>query len=162
MPSKNDTNKKIVYIDMDGVLVDFESGVKYETLHAPFMDIQLYQDRWEDYPGIFARMNPMPGAIDAFMRLAANPQLDVYILSTAPWDNESAWLDKIRWVKRYLGDAAKKRLILSHHKNLNIGDFLIDDRLKHGVPDFQGKHIHFGQAPFETWNKVVTYLEQNI
>ena len=31
-------------------------------------------------------------------------------------------------MKKYLGEIAYKRLILTHHKNLNFGDFLIDDR----------------------------------
>ena len=58
---------------------------------------------------------------------------DIYILSTAPWDNPSAWSDKLEWVKRYLGEVCYKRLILSHHKNLNAGDYLIDDRKKRMV-----------------------------
>jgi len=32
--------------------------------------------------------------------------------------------------KKYLGESAHKRLILTHHKNLNHGDYLIDDRKK--------------------------------
>ena len=49
---------------------------------------------------------------------------DTYLLSTAPWDNPTAWSDKVIWVKKYLGEVAFKRLILSHHKNLNKGDYL--------------------------------------
>jgi len=32
-------------------------------------------------------------------------------------------------VKTHLGADAYKRLILTHHKNLNVGDYLIDDRI---------------------------------
>jgi len=55
-----------------------------------------------------------------------------YILSTSPWKNPSAGIHKVEWVQKYLADKpddpAYKRLILTHHKNLNKGDFRIDDR----------------------------------
>ncbi len=69
---------------------------------------------------------------------------ETYILSTSPWANPSAWSDKLIWVQRYLAKTAHKRLILTHHKNLNVGDFLIDDRRKHGADRFAGEWIHFG------------------
>ena len=68
---------------------------------------------------------------------------DVYILSTAPWNNPSAWSDILLWVQKHLGDIAYKRLILSSNKNLNAGDYLIDDRTANGASDFKGEHIHF-------------------
>ena len=51
-------------------------------------------------------------------------------------------------------------MILSHNKGLLKGHYLIDDRLKHGVEDFEGEHIHFGQLGFENWIKVITYLRE--
>ena len=83
---------------------------------------------------------------------------DTYILSTAPWENRTAWSDKLDWVKKHLGTPAYKRLILSHHKNLNDGDYLIDDRLKNGVDRFRGEHIHFGTDKFPDWKTVTQYL----
>ena len=74
-------------------------------------------------------MDPIPGAIAAYGRLST--VFDTYILSTAPWLNSTAWSDKPLWVQKHLGEAGYKRLILSHHKNLNHGDFLIDDRTEH-------------------------------
>jgi len=85
---------------------------------------------------------------------------DTYILYTSPWENPSAWSDKLLWVKRHLGGPAYKRLILTHHKNLNHGDFLVDDRTKNGVDRFVGKHIHFGTLEFPSWENVVKYLRQ--
>ena len=101
-------------------------------------------------------MDPIPGAIAAYEELAT--MFDTYILSTAPWGNPSAWSDKLLWVKDYLGKSAYKRLILSHHKNLNDGDFLVDDRLKNGVDRFKGEHIHFATPKFPDWETVVHYL----
>ena len=106
--------------------------------------------------GIFSLMEPLEGAVASFKELSKH--YDTYILSTAPWENPSAWSDKLLWVKKYLGAEAHKRLILSHNKNLNAGDYLIDDRLKNGVDKFAGEHIHFGTEKFPDWKTVCEYL----
>ncbi len=147
--------KKTLYIDMDNVLVDFPSGI----LQTP-EDVQLeYEDRLDEVPHIFSKMQPIEGAVAAFEELST--LFDTYILSTAPWENATAWSDKLDWVKKYLGKPAHKRLILSHHKNLNNGHFLVDDRKKNGVDRFKGVHIHFGTNDFPNWNSVTSYLKQN-
>lgn len=143
---------KILYFDMDNVLVDFASGIA----RLPQEIRKEYEGRLDDVPGIFALMRPVDGAIEAFNRLTK--LYDTYILSTAPWNNPSAWSDKLLWVKKHLGSPAYKRLTLTHHKNLAVGDYLIDDRIKHGVDKFQGKHIHFGSAAFPDWASVVALL----
>lgn len=148
--------KKILYIDMDNVLVDFPSGIKKVSNEIA----QQYEGKLDEVPGIFSLMEPMPNAINAFADLSKT--FDTYILSTAPWENPSAWSDKLLWVKKHLGETAHKRLILSHYKNLNRGDFLIDDRLKNGVEDFLGEHIHFGTERFPDWESVIIYLNNTL
>lgn len=143
---------KILYIDMDNVIVDFQSGID----KLSDKEQVKYEDRLDDVPGIFSLMDPVENAIASVEKLSK--VFDTYLLSTAPWDNPSAWSDKVIWVKKYLGEVAFKRLILSHHKNLNKGDYLIDDRLKNGASDFGGEHIHFGQDQFKNWNIVTEYL----
>ena len=107
-------------------------------------------------PGVFSLMKPLEGALDAFETLSN--VYDSYILSTPPWDNTSAWSDKHQWVKKHLGVSARKRLILSQHKHLNLGDYLIDDRTVNGAAEFQGEHIHFGTKRFPDWKSVLEYL----
>ena len=148
--------KKILYIDMDNTLVDFSSRLN-QLVDA----LQLeYDGRADEIPGIFALMPPMPGAIQAYRTLAT--AFDTYILSTAPWNNPSAWQHKVEWVKLHFGAAegtpAYKRLILSHHKHLNRGDFLIDDRLANGADRFEGELIRFGSTDFTDWDVVTEYL----
>ena len=145
---------KTIYIDMDNVLVDFESGIRRLTN----AELSEYADRLDEVPGIFARMEPNPGAVKAFYQLCTSGKFDVYILSTAPWENPSAWSDKVIWVKKYLGLSAHKRLILSHNKHLCKGDIIIDDRTKNGVDKFEGEHIHFGTPKFPDWETVIRYL----
>ena len=144
--------KKILYIDMDNVLVDFESAV--DRLDEKTR--KKYEDKLDEIPGIFSKMEPMVGAVESFKKLSKH--FDTYVLSTSPWENPSAWSDKLIWVKKYLGSYAYKRLILTHHKNLNSGDYLIDDRTKNGVDEFTGEHIHFGSERFPDWDTVLNYL----
>ena len=148
---------KRLFIDMDGVLVNFQSGIDKldEKTKAE------YESHLDDVPGIFALMDPMLGAVEAVHRLAE--KYDLYILSTAPWNNPTAWRDKLNWVKKHFGgcdgDVFYKRLILSHHKNLCQGDFLIDDRPnKCGADQFVGEVIHFNSEKFPDWKSVVEYL----
>jgi 5'-nucleotidase len=143
---------KILYVDMDNVLVDFPSGIA----RLPELTVRDFEGRLDEVPGIFSLMDPMSEAIESFETLATH--YDTYILSTAPWGNPSAWIDKVLWVQKYLGKPAYKRLILSHHKNLNDGHYLIDDRTKNGVDRFRGEHIHFGTERFPDWKTVVAYL----
>ncbi len=143
--------KKIVYIDLDNVLVDFPSA--FSKLDK---DLLNSTDDKDDIPGIFALMEPVEGAVDAFSALSK--EFDVYVLSTSPWANPSAWSDKVEWVQKYLGEPAYKRLILTHHKNLNKGDYLIDDRTKNGASEFEGEFIHFASDKFPDWNSVLKYL----
>ena len=144
--------KKILYVDMDNVLVDFPSGISKISKELQ----SEYEDRLDEVPDIFSLMDPLKGAIDSYKKLSQ--KFDTYILSTAPWKNSSGWSDKNEWVKKYLGDVAHKRLILSHHKNLNYGDYLIDDRLANGANLFEGEHIHFGSDKFPDWCSVCSYL----
>ena len=85
--------KKILYIDMDNVLVAFESAFP----HISKKVMTEYEDRLDEVPGIFSLMEPVDGAVEAFSELAV--KFDTYILSTSPWENPSAWSDKLIWVK---------------------------------------------------------------
>lgn len=149
--------KRILYIDLDNTLVDLPSGIRRLSDEARLE----YEGRYDDAPGIFALMDPLPDALAAYRELARH--FDTYILSTAPWHNASAWHDKVLWVQKHLGltseTVAYKRLILSHHKNLNRGDFLVDDRSANGAGEFEGEWLQFGpDAPYPTWASVTDYL----
>lgn len=153
-PEGDESKKQILYFDMDNVLVDFKSGIARldEKTKVKF------EGDLDEVPGIFALMDPLTDAIEAFEFLSQ--LFDTYILSTAPWKNATAWSDKLNWVKKHLGKNAYKRLILTHHKNLNKGDFLIDDRTKNGADKFEGELIAFGSAKYPDWQKTTEYMYQ--
>lgn len=144
--------QKTLYIDMDGVLVDFQSGID----RISQLDKIKYSYHLADVPGIFGLMDPLPQAIEAFHTLSEH--FDCYILSTAPWSNPSARSDKIARVHKYLPKIAHKRLILSHNKHLNAWDYLIDDRLKNWAEKFPGELIHFGTKDYPNREQVINYL----
>lgn len=147
-------NKKILYVDMDNVLVDFPAALAKVDAQT----LAKYEGRLDEIPGLFSKMSPMQDALESYARLTE--WFDTYILSTAPWNNESAWVDKLLWVKEYLGEPARKRLILSHNKHLNFGDYLIDDRPNNGARDFKGEWIHFQSELFPDWASVLDYLKE--
>jgi 5'(3')-deoxyribonucleotidase len=144
--------KKRLFFDMDGVLVDFQSGISKLSEDTR----REYEGRLDEVPGIFSLMDPMPGAIEAVHRL--QEYYDVYILSTAPWKNPIAASDKVAWVTKYLDDVFHKRMVITHCKNLCKGDYLIDDRGKNGTSEFEGEWIHFGSERFPDWESVLNYL----
>ena len=59
------SSKKVLYIDMDNVLVDFQSGI--DAL-SPNLRI-TYEDKYDETPGIFGKMKPLTGAVEAFHEL---------------------------------------------------------------------------------------------
>jgi hypothetical protein len=142
-----------ILVDLDGVLVapptpEIERGIRIAVGASS-------DTHWSDLPNVFLYLKPMDGAIESYRLLAT--KYDMHIVSTAPWGNDSAWTDKLKWVKRHIPEAAK-RLTLTHRKGDLIGDCIIDDRKKNGVESFMGRHIHFGHEPFFGWKEVLEEL----
>lgn len=147
--------KKILYIDMDGVIVDFESGINNLTLEEK----KCFEGRYSKCPNIFSKMDPIENALESVEALS--DIFDVYILSSPSWGNPTAWSDKYEWIHKHL-PFMERKLILSSQKHLNRGEYIIDDRTSNGVSEFQGEHIHFGTERFPDWDTVVSYLKEKI
>jgi 5'(3')-deoxyribonucleotidase len=161
--------KKILYVDMDGVLANFDKKVldinpSIITLlsHAP-----NYEERSDmvvkvmtDNPRLFLELEPIEGSVEAVKRLWE--YFDVLFLSTPCWFVPESYMDKRHWIQRYFGEEAKDRLILSQRKELNFGEYLVDDRLANGAEKFLGEHLHFAHDErFPTWVEVEEYLMNN-
>jgi 5'-nucleotidase len=160
------SDKKILYIDMDGVIVDFDSA--FARLDPAVLE--EFHGNEDQIPGLFALMTPIAGAIEAVTELTT--VFDTYVLSTVPWHNNSGASQKIEWIQDHFGaeegSPLWKRVILSHHKHLNRGDFLIDDRPhRNGAREFEetnaaGQLIHFGSAEFPDWDTVLSHLRGRV
>lgn len=157
-------NKKILYIDMDGVLVDL--GKEFER----FFELHPYlRDRYEHNPdhiqGIFRNAPPIDGAIEGVNKLYESGKYDMFIATSAPWGNPQSSAEKRFWIEDHFATMFHKRMFVTHRKDLLIGDYLIDDRTKNGAGDFKGEHLHFGWSwetetynKYPTWQSILDYL----
>lgn len=77
---------KRIFIDLDGVIADFERGRE----DHPLSKTSPYIGRPDRLPGIYENLIPIKGAINAVNKLIESDKYDLYFLSTAPWDNPQA------------------------------------------------------------------------
>ena len=155
--------KKIIHIDMDGVLVDLGREIEYR-LKDPNLDPKFIKEP-DLIEGLFESPQPIEGAIDAVKELQDSDKFDLFIATSAPWENPPSLMHKRLWIEHYFGTTFHKRMFITHRKDLLVGDYLIDDRLANGAETFTGELIHFGKDyktfepnPFPTWDSVLNYL----
>jgi 5'(3')-deoxyribonucleotidase len=146
--------KKLLHIDLDGVIADFISAMDAHHLRK----IPPYDEHPDTIPHLFRNLQPIEGAVTAVQKLLNSNKYEIYFLSTAPWNNPSAWTDKRLWIEKQFGDIINRKLILTHRKDLIIGDILIDDRPNNGSDRFQGEWIQFGSVDFPNWESILKYL----
>ncbi len=150
---------------MDGVLADFDSAIiklcpdlRNPEVYPSHESRSVQVDKvCEANPNIFYTLQPIKGAIEAAYKLFDS--YNVYFLSTAMWHVPESFTGKRVWIQSHFGKLGEKRLILTHRKDLVIGDYLVDDRIKNGSGNFKGAHIHFGTPRYPSWDVVLPYLE---
>ncbi|MDY3738969.1 MAG: hypothetical protein SO022_00725 [Selenomonadaceae bacterium] len=132
-------NVKKIYIDMDGVIVDFVQGIRdlcgmepSEQGKAP-----LDEEMWEAMKHVdhfFSKLKPMPGAVEMVKALHAKFGDRCEILTAIPKPNREihhAKEDKIEWVKKYIGKdivvnvvyRAEKKQFCKGNEYILIDDF---------------------------------------
>ena len=140
--------KKIIYVDMDGVISDFNKAAKQggythrPDLHVNFRDLDL-----------------IPGAQDALIRL--NQDFDIFIATTPPWSRPDVWTHKREWIEEHF-PWLRRKIIYTHRKDLLIGDILIDDTRWRGQPDFKGEWYWFNQYwDTRNWEACLDWIYKN-
>ena len=116
--------KKIIYVDMDGVISDFDKAAKEGGwTHRPDLHVN------------FRNLDVIPGAGEALRQL--NQDFDIFIATTPSWSRPDTWGHKREWIGEHF-PWLKRKMVLTHRKDLLIGDILIDDSRWRGQPDFKG------------------------
>jgi 5'-nucleotidase len=150
--------KEVVWIDMDGVVADFE--LKAE-IHAAKMGLTLKefsdQKQYRHIENFYLDLPLIPGAKEAIQKLEESGKYDLYFLSAPSWGNVSCFSDKRVWVEKHF-PAFRKKMGLSFQKGHHLGHYLIDDRTKYGAGDFIGEHIQFGNEKYPDWDAVLKRL----
>ena len=138
-----------IYVDMDGVIADFEKAA------GKLPDKQQGRpDLYVDY----LYLDIIPGAEEAMSYL--NEHHEVFVASTPPWSRIQCWADKRAWLEQWFPDL-KRKLILTHRKDLLIGDVLIDDSQYRGQPDFQGEWFWFNKNwTNRNWNACLEFIKK--
>jgi len=127
---------KRIFIDMDGVIVDFDGYAK---------SLGLSVDEVKKRPNAYLEMAPIPGAIDA-VRSLIGMGYEVWAATKPPTGIALAYADKAAWIFQHLPEL-KRNLIITHDKGLlgDALDYLIDDRPhRANCEGFRGTLIKFG------------------
>lgn len=139
---------KRVFIDMDGVMADFEGFMAEFSVDAEYIKRQ---------PGCYRRLRPIPGAIEAIRQIIAMGY-EVWVATKPPTAQPHAYAEKVAWILEHLPEL-ERRIIITHDKGL-LGDecdFLCDDMPQRAnCAVFPGTLIHFGKGM--GWPQVVDYL----
>ena len=153
---------------MDGVLVDFLDAIETNNKINPKFK-KTFKKNPDLIPGIFKNPKPIEGAIEAVGKLAESDEYDLFIATSATWGNPEAATHKRLWIEKHFGDLFKKKMFITHRKDLLIGDYLIDDREANGAANFNGELLPFGWAyeknngkgewnEYKTWNDLLNKL----
>ena len=135
-----------IYIDMDGVISDFQKAAKEGGFNKR-------PDLYVNY----RNLEVIDGAINAIAKLSADHE--IFIASTPPWTRPEVWGHKREWLEEHF-PYLKRKLILTHRKDLLIGDVLIDDTRFRGHPDFQGNWFWFNKNwDNRNWNACLEYIK---
>ena len=88
--------KKIVYIDMDGVLCDFR-GSPYFTETDP---VTKSPARMFEH-GFFENLPPMDGALWGVRSILKNENLDIFILTQPVKESAISYTEKANWINKW-------------------------------------------------------------
>jgi 5'(3')-deoxyribonucleotidase len=140
--------KRIIFLDMDGVLADFDAAIVNHIDDPPEMFV----------PGFFRNLAVMDGAKEAVKALLANKKLEIYVGTKMTSKVPTCATEKMLWIAEHF-PALKKNMTLICDKKLLRGDVLVDDDLRRWGHKFHGQFIHFDRRnPRKAWAAVVKEL----
>lgn len=138
-----------VYIDMDGVLADFD-GACTEPLDKNGDHPEMFRE------GFFRNLEVMDGAEWAIEELLRMKHLDVMVATKPTTKTDYCASEKIAWLREHFPELVRKINIVTNKLNLK-GHYLIDDDLR--WKDFDGYFIHFDkESSHAQWMAIVQFF----
>jgi 5'-nucleotidase len=88
----NMTKRIIIPIDMDNVLVNFQSGIDAMPKHL----VEEYAGDLDEIPGIFSQMQPLDGAVEAYKKLTLTHNEHLLIGDYKDWASVLSYFDSMK------------------------------------------------------------------
>lgn len=123
------TNKKLIFCDLDGVLADFDQGVKNKfNISVDEIDINLMWSVINKSNTFFETLPWMAKGSELWENIK---EYEPIILTGVPYGSSRVSQEKINWCKRELGDHIQVITCLTKNKAKYClpGSILIDDRI---------------------------------
>ena len=137
-----ETAPPVILLDLDGTLVDWDKGFKekwgqrseisrnasYHMEHC--VPPENFQDAMDIIlsPNFFAQLPLMKGALQALNEMERYG-FKLKICTAPLYASDYCCQDKVKWVKKNLGESWLSRLVMCSDKKLIKADYLIDDKL---------------------------------
>ena len=129
---------KTLYLDMDGVVADFDKyamGVTGSNKKTHMWPDSIWKKLVQGHQRMYRDLEKMPQADDLVRmctNLCASRGWNILFLTAIPKDNDMPWAfaDKMEWAKKYYPNIPVHFGPYSHDKwhHCKHGDILIDDR----------------------------------
>lgn len=144
-----------IYVDMDGVMADFERAIVETGLEGP--ELKLIQ-------GTYLNLHPYPGAFDALDKLE-EMGFEIRISTKIPRNNLHAASEKLFWLERYRPKYISHTTITNDKGDSGrLGDYIIDDRPhKANVSNFNGTLLDFGpKNTYKDWDSILKFFIEKV
>lgn len=146
----NNLQTPIIYVDIDDTL-------NYYTTH--FLSLKKYEGHFpQSVEGFYSSIPPNIEGINVIKELSK--YYNIYFLTAPSLKNPHSYTEKRLWIEMHFDYEWVDRLIICNHKNLLIGDYLIDDRnIGKGQDKFTGMLIQYNDTSgINTWNNIKNYF----
>lgn len=128
---------------------DRQNGIEHPTVLIAFDDVLRYVHNGE----------PVGAVVKSVEHLAEHYSLQFVVSGES--DAWEVMEEKRKWVEEHIGVPAWNRVTLTTHKELLLGDFLVDAHPEDcGADMFMGTMVEFGSDTFKDWNEVVTFFDR--